>query len=407
MGKNEDKVKEAKRVLLGNYKQPAFVLAKGLGSRVEDVEGHEYLDLAAGIAVLSLGHSHPVLAKAVADQASRLLHTSNLFYNERSIELASAILKWTGYDKVFFCNSGTEANEAMLKMARRWHFEHGDKDRKEFVATNNGFHGRTMGALSVTGQPKYHVGMDPMMGGVKFVDYGSLDALREAVTSKTAAVILEPIQAEGGIIVGTDEYLLGAREICDRAGALLLFDEVQTSYGRTGKFLCREWSGVLPDAFSLAKGIAGGIPLGAMVVSAKLADGLPPGSHGTTFGGNPVACAAGLAVFEVFEKENVLANVHAVGSHLAARVQMIASEPNIPAVVEARGKGFLQGLKLAKNIDPLATLAKIREAGVLLSIAGGDVLRISPSLLVTKAEIDEGLDIIAQVLRNAPAAVAA
>lgn len=407
MGKNAEYVAEAKRVLLGNYRQPAFVLAKGQGSRVEDAEGHRYLDLAAGIAVLSLGHSHPALVKAVSEQSARLLHTSNLFYNERSIELAAAIVKHTGYDKVFFCNSGTEANEAMLKLARRWHYEHGDKARTEYVATHNGFHGRTLGALSVTGQPKYHVGMEPLVGGVTFVDYGSLDAMRAAVTSKTAAVIVEPIQAEGGIIVASDEYLLGLREICDKAGALLLFDEVQTSYGRTGKFLCREWSGVLPDAFSLAKGIAGGIPLGAMVVSPKLADGLPPGSHGTTFGGNPVACAAGLAVFDVLEKEKVLPHVLKIGAHLETRLRAIASDASIPSVTEMRGKGLLQGLKVAANFDPMATLAKIRESGVLLSIAGGDVLRITPSLLVTQAEIDEGLDIITEVLRHAPAAVAA
>ncbi len=407
MAKNEERVAEAKRVLLGNYKPPAFVLSKGQGCRVEDVEGHSYLDLAAGIAVLSLGHAHEALARAVAEQATKLVHTSNLFYNERSIELASAIIDATSYDKVYFCNSGTEANEAMLKLARRWQFEHGHKERTEFVATHNSFHGRTMGALSVTGQPKYHVGMEPLIGGVSFVDYGDLDAMRAAVGAKTAAVIVEPIQAEGGIIVGSDAYLLGLREICDKAGALLIFDEVQTGYGRTGKFLCREWSGVLPDAFSLAKGIAGGFPLGAMVVNKRVADGLPPGSHASTFGGNPVACAAGLAVFEVFKKENVLHNVLDVGAHLESRVRAIAADANLPSVIEARGKGLLQGLKLAKHIDPLATIAMIREAGVLLSIAGGDVLRVSPSLLVTKAEIDEGLDVIAKVLRNAPAAVAA
>ena len=403
---NEQLVALGKRSLLGNYKQPPFVLVRGQGSRVEDADGRRYLDLAAGIAVCALGHAHPSIAHAVAAQAQRLVHTSNLFYNEQSILLADQLTRRTGFDKVFFCNSGTEANEAMLKLARRWHYEKGDRERTEFVSTNNSFHGRTMGALSVTGQPKYHVGMEPLVGGVHFVDYGNLDAMRAAVGPRTAAVIVEPIQAEGGIFVGTDEYLQGLRAICDERGALLLFDEIQTGYARTGTFLCREQSGVWPDATSLAKGIAGGLPLGAMLVTAKVAGGLPPGSHGTTFGGNSIACAAGLAIFEVFDAEGVIEKVARDGDYLGERLAAIAADASIAAISEARGKGLLRGLRLAAGFDPMATLAQIRAEGVLLSLAGGDVLRFSPSLLVTRAELDEGLDVIVRVLRSAPRAAA-
>lgn len=403
---NEQLVALAKRSLLGNYRQPPFVLVRGEGCRVEDADGRRYLDLAAGIAVCSLGHSHPKLAAAVAAQAARLVHTSNLFYAEQSILLAAELTRRTGFDKAFFCNSGTEANEAMLKLARRWHYEQGDRERVEFVATNHSFHGRTMGALSVTGQPKYHVGMEPLMGGVRFVDYGSIGAMRDVVGPRTAAVIVEPIQAEGGIFVATDEYLRGLRTLCDERGALLLFDEIQTGYARTGTFLCREQSGVWPDATTLAKGIAGGVPLGAMLVTSKVANGLPPGSHGTTFGGNSVACAAGLAVLEVFDAEGVVEKVARDGAYLGERLGAIAADATIPAVSEARGKGLLRGLRVATGFDPAATLARIRDQGVLLSIAGGNVLRFSPSLLVTRAELDEGLAVVVRVLRDAPRAAA-
>ena len=404
MPTNEELLAIARRALLGNYKPPPFVLARGKGCRLEDVEGKSWLDLAAGIAVVSVGHAHPVLTQAIAEQASLLTHTSNLFYNQKSIELAGQLVDRTGFDKVFFCNSGTEANEAMIKLARRWHWEHGARERKEFVATHQSFHGRTMGSLALTGQPKYHVGMEPMMGGVRHIAYGDLDALRNAVGDKTAAVILEPIQAEGGIVVGTDAYLRGAREICDQSGALLLFDEVQTGYGRTGMFLGREHSGVWPDACSLAKGIAGGFPLGAMLVSAKLADGLPPGSHATTFGGNPMACAAGLAVLRIFDDEKLVERCAARGKFLRERLDALI--PRHGAAREARGRGLLQGIALADGIDPQATIAKIRERGVLLTLAGANVMRISPPLVVSEAELDEGLAAIETVLAQAPRAAA-
>ena len=229
-------LRTAKEVQLGNYAPAPFVLTRGCGRRVTDASGREYLDLSGGIAVLSVGHSHPTLSAAIAEQSARLMHVSNVFYNDRAIELAQAICARTPFDKVYFCNSGSEANESLLKLARRYHHDRGDQKRTEFVSTLNSFHGRTMGSLSLTGQRKYHLGMEPLVQGVSFVDFNDLAALDAAVTDRTAAVIFEPVQAEGGIIIGTEEFVSGARRICDERGALLFFDEIQTGYGRTGRF---------------------------------------------------------------------------------------------------------------------------------------------------------------------------
>jgi predicted acetylornithine/succinylornithine family transaminase len=379
-----------------------MALVRGEGRRVWDASGKAYLDLSAGIAVTSVGHAHPRLARAIADQASRLMHVSNLFYNDRAIELAAAIVARTPFDRIYFGNSGAEANEAMLKLARRYFHERGEGERHEIVSTWQSFHGRTMGALTLTGQPKYHVGMGPLVGGVRYVDYDDLEAMRAAVGPKTAAVILEPIQAEGGIRVPSDEYLRGVRAICDRAGALLLFDEVQTGYGRTGRFLGQAWSGVVPDACSLAKGIAGGFPLSAMAVTEKLAGALPPGAHASTFGGNPLACAAGLEVLAIFDEEGLVENAAAVGAHLRAGLEAMVSDASLPAAIEARGRGLLQGVRLAADVDPVALHAALVEAGLLVTLAGGDVVRISPALNVTPDEIDQGLALLRAMLREPP-----
>lgn len=390
MPTNAELVAQAHAAQLPNYRPPPIVLSEGRGCRVRDVEGNEYLDFSGGIAVLSVGHGHPELARAIADQAARLMHTSNLFYNDRAIELATAIVERTPFDRVYFANSGAEANEALLKLARRWHYEHGRSDRVELVSAELSFHGRTMGALSLTGQSKYHTGMVPLVGGCRYVRYGDLGALREAVTERTAAVFLEPIQGEGGIVVPSDEYLRGAREICDSKGALLFFDEVQTGYGRTGKFLACEHSGVEPDGCSLAKGMGGGFPIGAIAVKQKLADGLPPGSHASTFGGNPLACAAGLAVLRIFDAEGLVENAHTLGEKLGRALEALVER--VPVVVEARGRGLLRGIRLADSVDAAAVLGRLRdEKRMLASIAGGTVLRLAPPLNVTESELGEAL----------------
>jgi predicted acetylornithine/succinylornithine family transaminase len=399
---NQELIEIASRNFLANYRQAPVVLVAGERCRVSDADGRRYLDLCGGIAVISVGHAHPAITKAVADQAARITHTSNLFYNERSIELAAELAKRTVFPRYFFCNSGAEANESLLKLSRRFHYERGDTERVELITAIASFHGRTMGALSMTGQPKYHKGMEPLVPGIRHVPFGDLAALGAAVTSRTAAVVLEPIQGEGGVSVASDEYLRGARALCDQRGALLMFDEVQTGFGRTGRFLAREHSGVVPDACALAKGIASGLPLGAIAVSEKLAHGLPPGTHASTFGGNPVACAASLAVLRVFDEEKLVENSENVGQHLGQRLQALVSK--LACVDEARGRGLLRGVKLAQGIDPAGVLAKARERGVLLSIAGADVVRFTPPLCVTPAEIDEGVDALTKVLEDPPKA---
>jgi acetylornithine/succinyldiaminopimelate/putrescine aminotransferase len=288
----------------------------------------------------------------------------------------------------------------LLKLARRYHHDRGDEKRVELVSTFNSFHGRTMGSLSLTGQLKYHKGMEPLVQGVSFIDFNDLAALDAAVTDRTAAVIFELVQAEGGIIAATDEFVKGARRICDERGALLFFDEVQTGYGRTGRFLAQEWFDVVPDACSLAKGIGGGFPLGAMAVTERLAGGLPPGSHASTFGGNPLACAAGLAVLHIIDEEGLIDNAQSLGEYLAGRLADL--DARLPSTTGTRGLGLLQGLVLADDIDPGATIGAVHAAGLLLTLAGGDVIRISPSLNVTQEELDEGLAILEQILVDAP-----
>ncbi len=397
---NEQLIESAKRTQLQNYRPGPFVLTRGKGCRVWDVEDNEHLDLSGGISVLTLGHAHPALVEAISKQAARLMHVSNLFYNDRAIELSQAIVERTPFDRVYFCNSGTEANETLIKLARRWQYEHGKPERTKLIATQGSFHGRSMGALSLTGQPKYHVGMEPLLPDVELVPFGDLDAMTAAIDERTAGVLLEPIQAEGGIIEGSPTYLRGLRKLCDERGALLLFDEVQTGYGRTGTFLAQEWADVVPDACSLAKGIGGGFPLGAAAFVDKVADGLPVGSHASTFGGNALACAAGLAVLDTIDRENLLDNVKTQGAYLKTQLESVVKAH--AAATEARGRGLLQGIALADDVDPLATYHAIRERRVLASIAGGTVLRISPALTVTQAELDEGLSVIVDVLRDPP-----
>ncbi len=393
MTKTDKLIETAKQVQLGNYRPAPVVLAEGHGVRVRDVDGREYLDLSAGLAVTSVGHAHPKLARAIAEQAEKLMHVSNLWYNEPAIRLAAALTKRTGFDRVFFCNSGTEANEALLKLARHYHFGAGHPERVGIVSTLASFHGRTMGALTLTGQPKYHEGMGPMVGGVVHVPYGDLGAMEAAVGPETAAIIVEPIQAEGGIFVPGPGYLAGLRALCDRTGALLLFDEVQTGCGRTGTYLGGQADGVLPDACSLAKGIAGGFPLGAVLVREKFAGALPPGTHASTFGGNALACAAGLSVLAIFDEERVLENVVARGRELGERTAaLVARFPKLS--VEARGRGLLQGIVLSKALDPALALARIRERGVLATLAGGNVLRICPALNITADELAQGMSIV-------------
>ncbi|MCK6551297.1 acetylornithine transaminase, partial [Myxococcota bacterium] len=309
-------VEEAQHLFVPNYKPAPFVIAKGEGVWLFDVEGHRYLDLVGGIAVSALGHGHPKLVAAVAEQAARVMHTSNLYLNRPSIELARRILDVSFGDRIFFCNSGAEANEAQLKLARRVAWDRGEKTRTKIITFTSSFHGRTLGALAATAQPKYQEGFGPMPAGFVYLPYGDVAALEAAIDRDTAAVLVEPVQGEGGVRVAPEGFLAKCRELCDRSGAMLMFDEVQIGVGRSGKYWGYEHDGVVPDVMSIAKGIAGGLPLGAIVTTERFARHLAYGTHGTTFGGNPVSCAAGAVIFDALAEPGFLAHVSSVGQVL-------------------------------------------------------------------------------------------
>ena len=399
-------LEKAERHLVRNYRQPPMVLTRGEGCRVWDTEGRVYLDLYAGIAVSILGHNHPRLVAAIAEQAARLVHTANYFYNDRSLELAGELAARTGLERVFFCNSGTEAIEGAIKLARRWHFARNDRDRGGLIATHNSFHGRTMGAVSLTGQPKYWEGFGAPIPGVSHVPYGDLEAMRRRVNDQTAAVFVEPVQGEGGVLPAPAGYLAGLRKLCDEAGALLVVDEIQTGVGRTGTFLACQHDGVVPDAVTLAKGLGGGLPIGALVVRERYADALPPGTHGSTFGGGPLAAAAGLAVLRAMDDEQLLQRATAMGTVLLSKLAGLVKRH--PAVaLGARGRGLLCGLVLESSVDVRALLVTLRERGVLASQAGERVLRLAPPLVITESDLDEGIAVIDAVLADPPRVAAA
>jgi acetylornithine/N-succinyldiaminopimelate aminotransferase len=395
MASNDDLLGIARKRLYANYKPASFVLARGAGCQLFDVEGNRWLDLCAGVAVCSVGHAHPALVKAIADQAAALMHTSNYFYNEQNIRLADELCRRTGMDRAFFCNSGTEANEAMLKLARRYFF--GSK-RVRVIAFHNAFHGRTLGALSMTGTPKYREGFGDL-GAVTHVNYGDVDAVKRAMDDDVCAVNVEPLQGEGGVLPPPPGFLAALRDITTKAGALLLLDEVQTGIGRLGRFLGSDGTGVKPDAIALAKGLGGGFPIGAMLTSEKVEGALPPGTHGSTFGGNPLASAAALAVLRILDEEKLIEGAREKGLALKKMLEQVVND--LPDVCEmARGEGLLQGLVLREGFVARDVLPKVADAGVLLTAAGERILRFSPPLVVTVSELEQGVKAVRSVLEE-------
>ena len=386
--------------LYPNYRQPPLVLVRGEGCRLWDDTGREYLDLYAGIAVSTLGHAHPALVRAISEQAAKVIHLSNYFFNEPNVRLAEKLCALTGMARAFFCNSGAEAMEAMLKAARRHFHAQGTTDRLRIVAFDNSFHGRTLGALAATGQQKYRDGFGPLPG-VTHVPYGDVQAVRDAMGPDVAAILFEPIQGEGGVLPAPAGFLKELRKIADDAGALLLADEIQTGVGRTGRFLACQLDGVKPDAVALAKGLAGGVPIGAMLCGARLVDALPPGSHGSTFGGNPLASAAALAVLDVLERERLIEGVVEKGAHLGRRLTRLAHKHERVAD-RPRGHGLLWALPLRESVDARQLLGNIRESGVLLTLGGAQALRFSPPLTVTTEELDQGIEVVDRVLGALP-----
>lgn len=396
MSKSADLLALARERLYPNYKPSPIVLSRGKGCELFDVEGRRWLDLAAGVAVCSVGHAHPKLVAAIAEQAARLVHVSNYFYNEENILLAEALAERSGMARAFFCNSGAEANEAMFKLARRHFFAKGEPKRSRFIAFHHAFHGRTMGAVSLTGTPKYREGFG-CIEGVTHVAYGDLDAVKAEMSGDVAAVIVEPVQGEGGVLPPPAGFLEGLRALTTERGVLLLVDEVQTGIGRTGNWFGFQATNIRPDAISLAKGLGGGVPIGAMLTTEELATALPPGTHGSTFGGNPLACAAARAVLSILEHEGLVAGAKTKGERLAAMLTDLARE--LPAVCEGeRGAGLLRGLVLKQGFVVRDILPKIAEAGVLLTAAGERVLRFTPPLVVTEAELAEGVAAVRTVL---------
>lgn len=386
--------------LYPNYRQPPLVIVRGEGSRLWDAAGKQYFDLFGGIAVSTLGHGHPRLAAAIAEQAKQLIHLSNYFYNQPNVELARKLTALTGMARAFFCNSGTEAIEATLKLTRRHFYARGEKERLRVIAFDNAFHGRTLGALAATGQPKYKDGFGPLPG-VTHVPYGDVARVRQEMGPDVAGILVEAIQGEGGVLPAPPGFLRELRDIADEAGALLLADEIQTGVGRTGRFLGFEHDGVQADVVALAKGLAGGVPIGAMLCRAELAEALPAGSHGSTFGGNPLASAAALAVLDVLEKERLLEAVEQRGAELAGRLTALATK--YPKLVQTtRGRGLLQALVLKDEVDARALLGQLQDAGVLVTIAGGQALRFTPPLNITPAELGAALDVIDRVLGALP-----
>jgi acetylornithine/N-succinyldiaminopimelate aminotransferase len=379
----------AQRRLLGNYRQAPFVLDRGRGCEVFDTEGRRYLDFAAGVAVDALGHAHPALVQAIAEQAGRLMHVSNYFYNAENIRLADELCAKTGFDRAFFCNSGAEANEAVLKLARRHFYAKGQKDKVRFVAFYNSFHGRTMGSVALTGTPKYHEGFGPMVGGITHVAYGDAAAVEVVMGPDVAGIFVEPVQGEGGVLPAPPGYLAELRRLADAHGALLLVDEVQTGVGRTGKWLGAEHEGVRADAI-------------AMLVREELANALPPGTHGSTFGGNALASAAARTVIRVLDEERLVEGAGVKGERLRKGLSEVAAR--FPSVCKAeRGRGLLRALPLADGVDARLVLGALQRRGLLLTLAGAGALRFTPPLVVSEAEIDEGVSMVADVLADVAA----
>jgi acetylornithine/N-succinyldiaminopimelate aminotransferase len=394
-------LEEADHYLMPTYSRFPIVLRKGRGARVWDIQGKEYLDFVGGIAVNILGHCHPRVVVAIQKQAQRLIHVSNLYYIEQQVKLARMLVANSFADKAFFCNSGAEANEAAIKIARRYSWERHGEDRNEIISTLNSFHGRTMATLTATGQTKFQKGFDPLLPGFRHVAYDDIEALRSAVTSKTCAVILEPLQGEGGVLVPSEDYLVQVRKLCDDNKLLLIFDEVQTGMGRTGKLFAYEHFGIQPDIMTLAKGLGGGVPIGAMLAIDRVASVFQPKTHASTFGGNPLVCAAAVATLETLLEDGfILDQCNRMSAYLFERLRSLKADYH-EKVIDVRGKGLLIGMELMR--DGLPYVNACMERGVLIGLAGnGSVLRFTPPLIIEEKDIDHLVDVLEEVLDKVP-----
>jgi len=394
---------EADRVLFRNYKRAPVAFSHGRGVRLYDLEGREYLDFIGGIAVSSLGHAHPALVQAISAQAARYLHVSNLYQIPEQVAAAERLVAASGLDRAFFCNSGAEANEGAIKLARKRGKAVRGPAAHEILVTHNSFHGRTLATVAATGNPRYQQGFEPMPAGFRFVPFDDLEAMRAAITDETCAILVEPIQGEGGVLPPSPGYLAGLRVLCDENALLLILDEVQTGIGRTGKMFAYQHTGVLPDVATIAKGVAGGVPAGVVLATEAAAAHFVPGDHGSTFGGNALASAAIVAVLDAIEREGLLENAAATGARLVAGLEKLREKH--PLLLEVRGAGLLVGTDLSIEAAPVVEACLAR--GLLVNSVRPKTLRFAPPLVVSEAEVDRALEILDETLAALGVAAAA
>ncbi len=387
---NQDIIAQAEQVIIKTYGRYPVAFVRGQGSTVWDADGKSYTDFLTGIAVCVLGHCHPRVVEAITKQAQTLLHVSNFYHTLPQTEVATFLSKHAFGGKSFFCNSGAEANESALKIARKYSHDRHDESRTDIITTTNSFHGRTLGTVAATGQEKVRKGFEPTLPGFTYVPYGDLGAMEQAMTERTCAVLVEPIQGEGGIVIPPQGYLEGLRRMCDQRDVLLMFDEVQTGIGHTGYYFGYQHEGVVPDVMTLAKGLGGGLPIGVMMAKAHVAEALGPGTHGSTFGGNPVSCSAALAVLQTIEDEHLLDHVQEIGAYFVDGLKRL--QKKYAFITEVRGRGLMVAAELDRPGGPM--VMKALERGSLINCTVDCVLRFLPPLIVTQQEVDGLLAIL-------------
>ena len=387
---SNDWMQRADKVVMSTYGRQPLVLVRGEGPRVWDDQGRTYLDFVAGLAVCSLGHAHPDITRAAAAQLQQLVHVSNLYYTTPMVELAEELVRLSFADRVFFANSGAEVNEGAIKLCRRYSRERYGPGRHKIICMENSFHGRTLGALSATGQQKFWQGFDPLLPGFVFVPFNDLEALDAAVDGSVCAVICEPIQGEGGVCLPDPDYLPGVRKLCDEKGLLLVLDEVQTGLGRTAKLFAHEHYGITPDVMTLAKALANGLPMGALLAKAEVAQAFVPGTHASTFGGGPVIAAAAREVLRLMSQPKFMAAVKARGKYLSRGLMKL--QARFPVIKEVRGLGLMWGLELAQEGAPL--IVACRERGLLVNCTQGNIIRLLPPLILRRKDLDQCLEIL-------------
>ena len=382
--------------IMNTYRRTPIALVRGKGALVEDAQGRQYLDFVAGIAVCNLGHAHPKVVKAVRKQAKDLMHVSNLYYTRPQAEVAALLTKNSFADKVFFCNSGAEANEAAIKLARKYAHENLGPEKFELITMKDSFHGRTMATITATGQEKFQFGFTPLLDGFRYVPFNDPQALEAAITSRTCGIMLEPVQGEGGVIIPDEGYLERVREICDRHRLLMIVDEVQTGIGRTGKLFAYEYSGVKPDIMTLAKALGNGFPVGAMLATDEVARAFSPGNHASTFGGNPLAMAAVRATLKTILEDDILENCLETGAYFLEKLQQLKKRHDI--ITDVRGKGLMLACSL--SIEGAEIVTRCQEEGLLINCTGGKTLRFVPPLIITRQDVDKAVYILDDVMEG-------